>query len=280
MVTATPSQSASGVAKRIAIGILVVIVLLSSFTVVPAGHRGVIFNLFTGVQPGAFNEGLSLKIPFVQSVIDMEIRTQKREVDAASASADLQTVSSTIAVNYNLPETTVSTLYQEVGLAYEARIIDPAIQETVKAITARYTAEELITKRQLVRDEMKDELRTRLAQTNIHVTDFNIVNFDFSEQFDHAIEAKVTAEQQALKAERDLERIKIEAEQKITQATAEAEALKIQRQQVTPELIRLREVENQKLAIEKWDGVMPSVVAATDEGVLPMLPLQGVSATN
>lgn len=250
-------------------------VLMSSFTIVPAGHRGVIFNLFSGVELHSFDEGINFKIPFIQQVTDIEVRTQKVQVEADSSSKDLQLVSSTIALNYNLQADTVSTLYKNIGLAYDDRIIQPAIQESVKAVTARYTAEELITKRQDVREDMREEIKIRLEKSNIFVTDFNIVNFDFSEEFNRAIEAKVTAAQQALKAERDLDRIKIEADQKITQATAEAEALRIQKQEVTQQLIDLRKVENQKLAIEKWNGVMPEVVASSGEGgVIPMLPIQ------
>ncbi|MEO1088799.1 MAG: prohibitin family protein, partial [Acidobacteriota bacterium] len=146
----------------------------------------------------------------------------------------------------------VNSIYQDVGLAYETRIIDPAVQESVKAITAQFTAEELITKREQVSVEIKEMLTGRLARNYILVDEFSITELDFSEVFNNSIEAKQVAEQQALKARQDLERIKIEAEQKLAIASAEAEGQRLQRETITAELIQLR-------AIEKWDGRLPQV---------------------
>ncbi|CAM3473083.1 Prohibitin family protein [Hydrogenibacillus schlegelii] len=143
------------------------------------------------------------------------------------------------------------------------------MQEVFKAITARYTAEELITLRQKVSEETKALLAERLRPYGIVVDGYNIVNFDFSDEFNKAVEEKLTAEQKALKAQRDLERVKVEAQQKIEQAKAEAEALRIQREQITPELLRLREIEVQRMAVEKWDGKLPNVTG----GAVPFLPL-------
>jgi regulator of protease activity HflC (stomatin/prohibitin superfamily) len=150
---------------------------------------------------------------------------------------------------------------------YKERIIDPAVQEVVKAVTAKYTAVELITQREKVRTEIKDLLRQRLVGYNIGVDDFSIINFKFSQQFTQAIESKQTAEQFALKAQRDLERIKIEAEQKVTQAKAEAEALRLQKANITQELVSLRQIEASMKAIEKWDGHLPKVTG----GAIPFI---------
>jgi len=139
-------------------------------------------------------------------------------------------------------------------------------------VTARYTAVELITQREKVRAEIKDLLKQRLVVYNVSVDDFSIVNFKFSQQFTQAIESKQTAEQYALKAQRDLERIKIEAEQKIAQATAEAEALRLQKANVTPELVRLRQIEASVKAIEKWDGHMPKVTS----GAIPFIDVKSL----
>lgn len=212
-------------------------------------------------------EGIHLRLPLMQKVDLFDVRIQKAETEAAAASRDLQTVTSRIAVNYHVEPDAVGRLYQTVGKGYAATIIAPAVQETVKAVTARYTAEELIGRRQDISTEVRTLLASRLQPYGITVDGYNIVNFDFSREFNAAIEAKQTAEQMALKAKRDLERIKIEAEQKVTQAKAEAEALRIQRQQVTPELLRLREIEVQHMAVEKWDGKMPQVAG----GALPFV---------
>jgi regulator of protease activity HflC (stomatin/prohibitin superfamily) len=159
------------------------------------------------------------------------------------------------------------SVFRDLGNEPGQRIIIPSVQEAVKAVTARFTAEELIARRTDVRDQIIAQLRERLGRHGIMVDEFSIVNFNFSKSFNDAIEAKTTAEQLKLKAERDLQRIEVEARQRVAQAKAEAESLAVQRQQVTPELIRLREMENQRQAIEKWDGKLPNVAG----GAIPFI---------
>ena len=138
----------------------------------------------------------------------------------------------------------------------------------MKAVSARYTAEELITKRAAVSEAMRENLAQRLLNYNIAVDAFSIVSFSFSKVFTEAIEAKQTAEQLALKSKRDLERIKIEAEQKITAAKAEAESLRLQRANISLDLIELRKVEANLKAIDKWNGILPQV---TGGGAVPFI---------
>ncbi len=231
---------------------LVLIVGSSSFQVVGAGERGVLFSKLSGVKDVNLGEGLHFKMPFLEEIIVIDVKVQKSQTDARAASKDLQNVSSTIAVNFHIDPSRAQKVYQEIGLSFKERVIDPAVQEAVKSVTAHFTAEELITKRPEVKDAIKASLSARLTQFNILVDEFSIVNFDFSHEFNVAIEAKQTAEQSALKARRDLDRIKIEAEQRITQARAEAEGQRLQRETLTPILLQLR-------AIEKWDGKLPQV---------------------
>lgn len=247
-----------------AIVIIVLIALLAvqSFTIVQAGHRGVVLQL-GAVQPKVMDEGLNYKIPFIQTVVPMEVRVQKSESSQTSASRDLQTVSTTIAVNYHLDANNVNRLYQQVGMDYVTRIVDPAIAESLKAVTAQYTAEELISKRSEVSSKVKEALRDKLSVYYIILDEINIREFMFSEEYNRAIEAKQVAEQQALKSKLDLERIKIEKEQEITKAQAQAEALRLQKQDVTPELIQLRQIEAQLEAIRRWDGKLPNVTGGT-----------------
>jgi len=248
--------------KRAVITIAIIVVLfiflggLNPFVVVGAGERGVVLN-FGAVQGDVLGEGLHLRVPIMQRIVKMDIKIHKAQTDADSVSKDLQDTKSTIAVNYHLLPDKVNKIYQEIGTEFKERIIDPAVQEVVKAITANYTAVELITQREKVRGAIKDLLRQRLLTYNIIVDDFAIVNFKFSNVFEQAIEAKQTAEQLALKAQRDLERIKIEAEQKIASAKAEAESLRLQKENVTPQLIQLRRIEASIKAIDKWDGHLP-----------------------
>ena len=235
------------------------------------GERGVVLN-FGAVQPTVFDEGLHMRVPIVQKVMRIDVRVQKSQVGAESVSKDLQDTHSTIAVNYHIIPSKANWVYQNLGREYKERIIDPTVQEVVKAVTARYTAVELITQREKVRAEIKDLLTQRLIGYNISVDDFSIVNFKFSQQFTQAIESKQTAEQFALKAQRDLERVKFEAEQKIAQAKAEAEALRLQKANITPELVKLRQIEASMKAIEKWDGHMPKVTS----GAIPFIDVKSL----
>lgn len=246
--------------------VFLLILVFNSFQVVGAGERGVVFSKFGGIQQGVRGEGLQFKIPFIQQIIPLDVRIQKAETDSSASSKDLQTVDSRIALNYHIAPASAAQIYQEVGVLYKERMIDPSVQEAVKAVTAQFTAEELITRRAEVSIMIKEMLTKRLVNRHIVVDEFNIVDFNFSPVFNDAIEAKQKAEQEALKAQRDLDRIKIEAEQKVTAAQAEAESQRLQRETITDTILQLR-------AIEKWDGVLPQVTS----GAVPFIDLKSVS---
>ncbi|MAF13340.1 MAG: HflC protein [Parcubacteria group bacterium] len=242
----------SGKIKYIILAIVAVFLLLSSVGTVGAGERGILLQ-FGAVQDRVMDEGLYFKIPFIQRVVTIDIKIKKEEVVVSASSKDLQIVTSKIALNYHLQPERVNKIWQEVGRDYNSRIIDPSIQEAVKAITARFTAEELITKREEVKDQIKISLAERLSGRSILVDEFNIIDFSFSPAFNEAIEAKVTAEQLKLKADRDLERIVIEADQKVAEAQGKAEAIRIEANalRANPKVVELR-------WIEKWDGKVPT----------------------
>ena len=246
--------------KIIIVLLVLVVVGANSFAVVRAGERGVVFSKFGGVKDVVLGEGIHFIIPFVEEVVRVSVQIQKSQTDATAASKDLQIVSSTIALNYHIDPDKANKVYQDIGLFFKERVIDPSVQESVKAVTAQWTAEELITKRQAVKDEIKENLAERLLTFNIIVDEFNIIDFSFSRGFNEAIEAKQTAEQEALKALRDLDRIKVEAEQMITRAKAEAESQRLQRATISPIILQLR-------AIEKWDGHFPQVIG----GAMPFI---------
>ena len=236
----------------IVIAVIIIFLIFNSVGTVGAGERGILLQ-FGAVQDTVFNEGLYFKIPFVQSVVIVDIKIKKEEVAVSASSKDLQIVTSKIALNYHLDALRVNKIWQEVGSDYNSRIIDPSIQEAVKSITAKFTAEELITKREDVKDQIKLSLSERLTDRSILVDEFNIIDFSFSPAFNEAIEAKVTAEQLKLKADRDLERIKIEAEQEVAEAQGKAQAIKIEAQALmaNAKVVELR-------WIEKWDGKVPA----------------------
>jgi len=240
------------IVSRIIIGLFVLIIIFGAFGTIGAGERGVLLQ-FGAVKDKVFNEGLYIKIPLIQRVVIMDVKIQKDEIPASASSKDLQIVTSKIALNYHLAPESVNKIWQEVGKNYNARIIAPAIQESVKAETAKFTAEELITKREIVKEQIKANLAKRLLENFIIVDEFNIIDFDFSTTFNDAIESKVKAEQLKLKAEMDLERIKVEAEQKVAEAEGKAKAIQIEAQalRANAQIVELR-------WIEKWDGRVPT----------------------
>lgn len=240
-------------------GLLAVVVMLiflfaNPLTIINAGHRGVVLRF--GAVNRILDEGIHVIIPFpIEIVKEIDVRNKKEETRADAASKDLQTVEATIALNYNLIPNEVGLLWKEIGRDYKQRVIDPSIQESVKAAMAQYNAEELITERPLVREQIKTHLKEKLSKAHINVIDVSIVNFNFSQSFDAAIEAKVTAEQSALEAKNKLEEVKFEAQQKIEKAIADAEAIRIQAraiaQQGGRDYVQLQ-------AIAKWDGKLPT----------------------
>ncbi|OIP35470.1 MAG: HflC protein [Deltaproteobacteria bacterium CG2_30_66_27] len=251
----------------IVVAIVIGFLFLNPWIQIGAGERGVVLN-FGAVQKDVMEEGLHFRIPIMQKIVRVDVKVQKAQTDAAAASSDLQDVSSTVAINYHIIPDKANIVYQSIGTQFKERIIDPAVQEVVKAVTAKYTAEELITKRPAVSDSMKLFLTERLLAHNIAVDAFSIVGFSFSKIFMEAIESKQTAEQLALKAKRDLDRIKIEAEQTITAARAEAESLRLQKANISSDLIELRKIEANLKAIDKWNGILPQVTGA---GAVPFI---------
>lgn len=235
------------------IGIVVLIIIFGAVYTISAGYRGVILT-FGKASNVAVGEGLNFKIPLVQKVIKMDTRTQKYEADLTAASADLQDVKTKIAINYHLNPESVPEIYRTIGIDYAVKVIFPLEQESNKAATAQFTAVELITKREQVRTQMESILREKLAPKGIVVESISIVDFAFSPSFSQAIEAKVTAEQNALAAKNKLEQVKYEAEQRITQAKGEADAIAIQAQAINSQggkdYVQLQ-------AISKWDGKLP-----------------------
>ena len=243
--------------KYISAGVVVLVLLVlvsQSFSIVSAGHTGVVVTM-GAVNDTVLSEGLQLKVPFAQRVVQIDNRTQKVESEGTASSKDLQIITYKVALNYKINNNASAKIYKTVGKDYEQIIIAPAIQESIKAVTAGFTAEELITRRQEVGDQIKESLSEKINPYGLSAEVFNIVNFDFSEEFNKAVEAKQTAQQQALKAEQDLTRIKVEAQQKVEQAKAEAESIKLIQETLAtaPQYIEY-------IKWSKWDGQLPTVM--------------------
>lgn len=270
-----------GVAKGVMIGIVVLIIIgvvvASSVQIVDAGHRGVLLHWnAVDITAAPLVEGLHFVTPFADSVVQMEIRTLKFVKTTSAASKDLQTVSTEITVNYHPSPNSVNILYQTVGLDYENRIITPTVEEVVKQVTAKYNAEELITKRPLVKSDFEADISSRLNEFNIITDTVSITDFQFSALFASAIESKVEAEQKAFKAENDLKRIEVEARQhaaqaegiaqaNIAEASGEAEAIKIINNALSTNPHYL-----EWLKTQQWDGKLPLVVG---EGGTPFIAI-------
>ncbi|MFQ3663883.1 MAG: prohibitin family protein [Chloroflexaceae bacterium] len=254
------------------VGAIAIFALVNATTIVDAGTRGVVKTF--GEVTGVFDEGLHFRAPFVTEVVPVDVKTQRLTSESSAASRDLQIVTTQVVLNYRVDPDSVATLVREIGVDYEAKIIDPAIQESVKAATAQFTAENLITQRPLVSDSIRQVLNERLTPRGIIVEEVSITEFNFSEEFSRAIEAKQVAEQDALRAERELRRAQIEAQQQVARAEAEAEArlqiaraeaeaLRLQREVISPELLQLR-------FIERWNGILPRFMSG-DSGLLPLI---------
>jgi regulator of protease activity HflC (stomatin/prohibitin superfamily) len=192
--------------------------------IVDAGHVGVVTR-FGAVTGTIFEQGLNYKIPFAESVWIADVRTQKEQVDAAAASRDLQEVKTTIALNYHLDAKQASTVYREIGPQYKTRIVDPAIQEAFKFTTAQFTAEELITQREEVKNRARGFLRERLGAFHVLVDELNIVSFEFAKSFNDAIEAKQVAAQRVQQSLNEQQRAKVEADTKVITAQGDASAV-------------------------------------------------------
>ena len=246
--------------KSIKIGIITFIVVailamvgFSSFTVVDAGHTGVKINLGK-VSDTVLKEGLHFKVPLITSIVQIDNRVTKTEAESNAASKDLQSISTKVSVNFRVDPSSSAKIYQNVGDNFTNVIVNPAIQECVKSVAAKYNAEQLITNRTIVSSEMEKEISQKINPYGLNIEVLNIINFDFSEEFSKAIEAKQTAQQQALKAEQDLARIKVEAAQTVEKAKAESEAYQLKNQQLTDKVIMME-------FVEKWNGQLPTVTS-------------------
>ena len=260
-------SAAKGVLVAIIILIIIGVVATASVKIVDSGHRGVLLHWdAVDLSNPPLDEGLHFVVPFQDDVVNIEVRTLKYASEARSASKDLQTVETTVTVNYHPDKEAIHRLYKNLGLDYENRVIQPAIEETVKQVTANYNAEELITKRPLVKDDIEFSIRERLNQFDVVTEVISITDFEFSPLFSRAIESKVEAEQKALQAENDLRRIEVEARQReansiglananIAEAKGEAEAIAIINQALAQNPNYL-----EWLKTQAWDGQLPLVV--------------------
>jgi prohibitin 2 len=270
--------------------IIVSVIAISSVRIVDAGYRGVLVQFGNVDTSKSLDEGLHFVIPFRDNVVQMEVRTQKIVESTTSASKDLQDVSTQVALNYHLDPDKAQVVYQQLGFDYANRVIIPAIQESVKQVTARFNAEELITKRETVKNQIEEQITARLAAYNIMADAVSITDFQFSQLFKSAVEAKVAAQQRALQAQNELRRIQIEAQQNEAQAIGEQKANIARAEGIKQSNVLEAEGEAQAITIidkqlrnnptylewlksTRWDGKLPLVTGGGGQGVTPFIEI-------
>lgn len=260
-------QMKKGLATMISAALVGLVVLLESYVIIPAAHIGVQVT-FGEVQQQTLSEGLHFVNP-MSDVRNVEVRMVSAQLKGASAGTkDLQQVHTDIVLNYRLDGTKAAHIYKEYGFDLQDKVILPALNESFKAVTAHYSSEELITKRDEVSAKIKEEVGGKLGKYNIGVSDISLVNFGFSAEYQKAIEAKVIATQSKLQAEQDLARIEVEAKQAVAKAEGRAKAIQIETAAINSQggasYVQLK-------AIEKWDGKLPTTQAG---GATPFINIK------
>lgn len=225
------------------IGLIILLFFVLCFRVVGVGEVGIVTRL--GKVNRETQSGVSLKLPWpIEHLVKLNIQIQKEQQDATAATKDLQTVTTTLALNYNLTAETADNVFRSIGTDYKIRIIDPVLQETIKSVTSQYNADQLIAERSTVESKILKELTTKLGKPGITVDNVSIVNFGFSSAFEQAIEQKQVAQQNAQKAQYELQT-----------ATTQAQSQDVQAKTLTSEYLQLQ-------AIQKWDGKMPNYLGS------------------
>lgn len=263
-----PSTNKIKIAAAVITIIVIIVILNESIVIVEAGHRGVVLNL-GAVENRVLGEGVHFIAPFIEQVVQMEVRTQKFQAEASAASNDLQEVQTVIALNYRIDPTEANKIYQILGVNYADRVISPTIQESVKASVAKFNAEELITKRETAKSVIANAIRSTLAANDIQTQNVFITDFKFSDAFASQIEQKVVAFQKYLTELNNLRSVSVVANQSVAQAEGQArataaraggesQAIKIITSQLreSPEYLQWQ-------AISKWNGQMPYALGSS-----------------
>lgn len=242
---------------RMLFGLLWLIILVfGCFSTIKSGEVGIITR-FGKIIDTTKNEGLVFKLP-IDKMTKINIKVQKYENYTAlsTSTKDMQVVNNIkVSINYRLDKDKVVNLYKKVGVDYSTNVLEPSIQETVKAVISKYTAEELVTRRSEISLDMNNTLDERIKGYGINSVAVSINNFDFSAAYNEAIEKKAVAEQEVETSKNQLEKAKIDAEKKKVEAQGEADANALLEESLTDEIIM------QKF-IEKWNGELPKVTSS------------------
>lgn len=264
-------RNAAHAVQAVNVALFLLVTIFNSYYIVDGGNRGIVSTL-GAIQMKELEEGLNWVNPYTDSVDQWDVRVAKSTTKSSTFSSDMQTIETESTLNYHPKPNMVAELKQSVGSDYADRIIAPVVQEALKAVTAKYSIQQLAAERNTVRDQAKDLIVQKLAPYGIVIDNYAITNFNFSDKFEAAIEQKQVAEQAAEKAKFDLEKVKTDAQQAIARAEAEAAGLKAQKEQITPELLKLRQIEVEKIKWERWDGVLPRTLMDSKTPVMMNMP--------
>jgi regulator of protease activity HflC (stomatin/prohibitin superfamily) len=246
--------------------VLGLVLFFASTAIVPTGHIGVV-TLYSKVQEKYLDAGFHMVKPFVEDIHAIDIRTQKYQGTVEGSAKDLQIVNVTMSINYQIKAEKASDLYAKVGKNYNDTILNPALQSGLKAAIAKFTAEEMITKRTDVANTITEELNTRLDEYFL-ITAVNLENIGFTDEFNKAVEAKTTNQQKAEAEKAQLEIIKVQNEQKINTAEAEAKVRELQSKSVTDKSLEQLRLEIQRELIQKWNGQFPTTMLGDNPNML------------
>lgn len=243
----------NGVAGVVTVLILFVIAVLlcNPIVVVGVGQRGVKVTLGK-VSPESLGEGMHFIMPYIQRIAKMDVKTQKYTTQTHVYTKDIQQAKISYVVNYNLVADSAYRMYQEVGMDYVSKVINPVLEGTIKDVIGKWNAQDLVANREEATNDILAKLKDQLTERYVNVTDFQIIDIGYSEVFERAIESKVTAEQDALKAKNKTVQIQEEAKQKVISAEAEAKSMSIRANALTQNKA-LVEYE----AVQKWNGILP-----------------------
>lgn len=236
--------------------LLFLIIILNCTTTVPTGYVG-IKTRFGKVQDDVIQEGLNMKAPFIEKIVKINCKTRILEISSNSSTKDMQDVEAKIAINFNVNKQKANILYRDIGNDFVNIIIAPSSIEAVKSTLAQYTAEELVTKRSEVSNQIQQVIIEKIEDKGFDITEFNLINIDFSEEYDKAIEAKAVKQQEVETAKAELERQKIQNEKEIAEAEKDARVMELQNAQITENTLRLK-------MLEKWDGKLPNTMLNDD----------------
>lgn len=231
---------------------IVAVMLCNPIVVVGAGERGVKVTLGK-VSQESFGEGMHFITPYISKIVKMDVKTQKYSTQTHVYTKDIQQAKISYVVNYNLLADSAFRMYQEVGMDYVSKVINPVLEGTIKDVIGKWNAQDLVANREEATNDILVKLRDQLVDRYVNVTSFQIVDINYSEVFERAIESKVTAEQDALKAKNKTVQIQEEARQKVISAEAEAKSMSIRANALTQNKA-LVEYE----AVQKWNGILPT----------------------